>query len=155
MYCKKCGGQMDDTAVICPSCGAPTENYVAPKSKGSTPRLVIGIISIVLFVLVMLQSCAVGIGNTLADSGENSGSAGFLLAICFLVAGIVGVATRRGKGGGIVSGCFYAFGGVIGIANVGSYSDLKIWSILSIVFAVVFIVSSIMTGRDANNSEKD
>lgn len=108
-----------------------------------TARLVIGIISIVLFALVSLQSCAAGVGNALADNGEVSGSAGFILAVCMLVAGIVGIAARKSKTGSIVSGGFYAFGGLIGITNVGSYADLQIWSILSFIFAAVFIITGI------------
>lgn len=27
MFCKKCGKQIDDSAIMCPSCGAPTDNY--------------------------------------------------------------------------------------------------------------------------------
>ena len=34
-----------------------------------TAKLVIGIISMVLFVLVAFQSCAAGLGNALADNG--------------------------------------------------------------------------------------
>lgn len=109
-----------------------------------TARMIIGIISIVLFLLVSLQSCAAGLGNALADNGEVSGSAGFLLAICMLVAGIVGIAARKSKAGSFVSGGFYAFGGLIGMANAGSYSDLRIWSGLSFIFAVVFILTGIM-----------
>lgn len=108
-----------------------------------TLRMVIGIISIVLFVIVSLQSCAAGVGNALADNGEVSGSAGFLLAICMLVAGIVGIAAKRSKVGSFVSGGFYAFGGLLGIANAGSYSDLRIWSGLSFIFALVFIITGI------------
>lgn len=109
-----------------------------------TSRLVIGIISIVLFVLITFQSCAAGIGNALEDNGEVSGSAGFMLAVCMLIAGIVGICCRKLKTGTIVAGAFYAFGGLVGIANVGSYSDLQIWSILSFIFAAVFIVTAIM-----------
>ena len=69
-----------------------------------TAKLVIGIISMVLFVLVAFQSCAAGLGNALADNGEVSGTSGMLLAFCMLIAGIVGVATRKSKGGGIVAG---------------------------------------------------
>ncbi len=29
MYCKKCGKEIDDDAIYCPGCGAPTENYVS------------------------------------------------------------------------------------------------------------------------------
>lgn len=64
-----------------------------------TAKLVIGIISMVLFVLVAFQSCAAGLGNALADNGEVSGTSGMLLAFCMLIAGIVGVATRKSKGG--------------------------------------------------------
>lgn len=114
-----------------------------------TSRLVIGIISIVLFVVVSFQSCAVGVGNTLADNGEVSGSAGFLLAVCMLIAGIVGICCRRLRAGTIAAGVFYALGGLIGIANSGSYSDLVIWSVLSFIFAAVFILTGILqkTGR--------
>lgn len=143
MYCKRCGKEMDISALVCPNCGAPTDN--AQKPKGSTARLVIGIISIVLGVFVSLQSCAAGLGNAISENGEVSGSAGLLLAACFLVAGIIGIATRRGTAGGITAGCFYAFGGLVGILNYGSYSDLMIWSVLSFAFAAVFIVSSIRT----------
>ena len=109
-----------------------------------TSRLVIGIISCVLFLLISLQSCAAGIGNTLEENGEASGSAGFILAVCMLVAGIVGICCRKLKTGTIVAGVFYAFGGLVGITNVGSYADLQIWSILSFIFAAVFIVTGIM-----------
>ena len=71
-----------------------------------TAKLVIGIISMVLFVLVAFQSCAAGLGNALADNGEVSGTSGMLLAFCMLIADIVGVATRKSKGGGIVAGVY-------------------------------------------------
>ena len=65
-----------------------------------TGKLVIGILSIVLFLLVSLQSCAAGLANTLAENGEVSGSAGFVLALGLLVAGIVNICTRKGGNGG-------------------------------------------------------
>ncbi len=52
-----------------------------------TTRLVVGIISIVLFLVVAFQSCAAGIGNTLADNGEGSGSAGGLLGFAYFRSG--------------------------------------------------------------------
>ena len=108
-----------------------------------TARMVIGIVSIVLFAIITMQSCAVGTANTLQENGESSGSAGFLLALCMLVAGIVAIAAKRSKSGSIVAGCFYLFGGLIGIAMAGSYSDLKIWSVLSFIFAAVFVIGGI------------
>lgn len=109
-----------------------------------TARLIIGIISCVLFILISFQSCAAGLGNALEENGESSGTAGFILALCMLIAGIVGICCRKLKAGTIVAGCFYAFGGLIGIANVGSFADLMIWSVLSFIFAAVFIITGIM-----------
>lgn len=100
-----------------------------------TAKLVIGIISMVLFVLVAFQSCAAGLGNALADNGEVSGTSGMLLAFCMLIAGIVGVATRKSKGGGIVAGVFYLLGGLLGIVNYGkiTVASLTLLSGLSFV----------------------
>ena len=115
-----------------------------------TAILVIGIISIVLFAFVSFQSCAAGLGNAIADNGETSGSSGLLIAFCFLIAGIVGIATRnKKKGGAITAGCFYALGGVVGIATSSSlYGDLKVWAVLSLIFAVVFILGGVKQKDD-------
>ena len=105
-----------------------------------TAKLVIGIISMVLFVLV--------------DNGEVSGTSGMLLAFCMLIAGIVGVATRKSKGGGIVAGVFYLLGGLLGIVNYGSFSDLAIWSVLCFIFGAVFILGSLkMKKADKSNTD--
>lgn len=49
-----------------------------------TWKLVAGILSIILFVVVTMQSCVVGIGNTLAENGETGGIGGilYLLYLC-------------------------------------------------------------------------
>ncbi len=123
-----------------------------------TAKLVIGIVSIVMSLFVLFQSCVAGIGNTLANAGETSGSSGTVLAICLLVAGIVGIAARSSKGGAIASGIIYAIGGIIGVTNVGTYKDLAIWSVFSFVFAVVFILSAffgqIYVKKDKGNTKE-
>lgn len=106
-----------------------------------TAKLVIGIISIVLFLLVTVQSCAAGVANTLTENGEVSGSAGLLTAIMLLAGGIVSIAGRKSKGGAIACIVLYLIGGIIGFANAGSYGDLYIWSGLCIVLAVFFLIS--------------
>lgn len=112
-----------------------------------TAKKVIGIISIVLFVLIAFQSCAAGLSNALEDNGSSSGSAGIILAFCMLIAGIVGIAGRKSKGASITAGVFYALGGLIGIVNVGTFADLMIWSVLSFIFAAVFILGSVLTKK--------
>ena len=116
-------------------------------------RLILGIISMVLFLLIIFQSCAAGLGNALEDNGEVSGSAGTLLAFLMLSAGIVGVAGRKSKVCAIVAGGLYAVGGLVGIANVGSFGDLRIWSILSLCFAGFFILSGIFQKKNLSSVE--
>ena len=102
-------------------------------------KKVIGILSIVLFTIVTFQSCAVGVGNALQNNKQASGSAGFILALAWIIAGIILLCSKQSKGMVITSIVFYTLAGIIGIANVGSFSDLKIWSIVSFIFTGLLI----------------
>jgi Ca2+/Na+ antiporter len=127
-------------------------------------KKVVGIISIVLFIFVTFQSCAAGLGNALNNSKEMSGSAGMILAVCMLIAGIVAIISKTNKGMTITSIVFYLIGFIIGIVNVGTFSDLKVWSILNLIFAVLFIIDIIRRKElyngnknniESNNDKKD
>lgn len=102
-------------------------------------KKVIGILSIVLFAVISFQSCAAGLGNALQSNNEASGTAGFLLALAWLVAGIILLCSKKHKGMVITSIVFYALAGIIGIANVGSFKDLQIWSIVSFIFTGLLV----------------
>ena len=117
-----------------------------------TAKLIIGIISIVLFLVIIFQSCAVGVVNVIeSNADDTSGSAGVLLAFMMLIAGIVGIASRKSKGGGITAGVFYIISALIGFANLGTFGDLIAWSVLSLAFGVVFIVGSCRMKRNEKN----
>lgn len=105
-------------------------------------KLVVGILSMVLAVFIIFQSCAAGFGNALAENGESGGSAGLFLAFLLLISGIVDVITRnsQAKGGDIAAGILCLIGAGIGFLGAGSYSDLKIWAVLCVVFAIVYFV---------------
>lgn len=108
-------------------------------------KLVSGIISIVLCPLVLFQSCAAGVGNAMAENGEVSGSAGLFVAICLIVAGIVGPGHQEFRR----QGCFHHHrrvlhhGALLGFANAGSYSDLNIWAAVCVIFAILYIVAAV------------
>lgn len=128
-------------------------------SKGAkTIRLIVGIISIVLSVVVLFQSCAVGVGNSLSENGETGGSGGAILAIVMLISGIISIAARSTKGGTITAVVFFALGAIVAFANAGSYSDLKVWAVIAIIFAVLLCVSLKMKAKDGelpdNNDKK-
>lgn len=109
-----------------------------------TWKLVSGILSIVLFMLVSFQSCAAGIGNTLEANGEVSGSAGIIVAIMLLAGGIVSIATRNGgKGGNIALIVLFGIGALFGFTLAGSYTDLNIWAFWCLVCVILAVVSLI------------
>ncbi len=109
-----------------------------------TWKLVSGILSIILFFMVSFQSCAVGIGNTLSESGEVSGSAGIIVAIMLLSGGIVSIATRNGgKGGNIALIVLFGIAALFGFTLAGSFSDLNIWAtwcLINVVLSVIALV---------------
>lgn len=111
-----------------------------------TWKLVSGILSIILFFMVSFQSCAVGIGNTLSESGEVSGSAGIIVAIMLLSGGIVSIATRNGgKGGNIALIVLFGIATLFGYALAGSFSDLNIWAtwcLINVIFAVITLIKN-------------
>lgn len=124
------------------------------KAFWSTGRLVLGIIAIVLFVLIAFQSCAAGVGNALDDSDSFSGSSGFILSLFMLAGGITGVATRKSlkKSGLIACGVLFVIGAVMGATSWNSdYSDLKVWTVVSILYAVFyFFCASKSKGNNIN-----
>ncbi len=111
-------------------------------------KLVAGILSCILFVLVAFQSCAAGVANALEENGEVSGSAGIILAVLMLAGGIVSIATRKSvkKGGNIALILLFGLAALIGFANYGSYSDLAIWSGWCLINAVLAVVA-LITGK--------
>ena len=110
-----------------------------------TWKLVSGILSIVLCLFVLFQSCAAGLSNALQNNGEVGGSAGVIVAVMLLAGGIVSIATRDsyGKGGKIALVILYGIGALFGFTLAGSYSDLVIWAVWCLICAVLAIVSII------------
>lgn len=108
-----------------------------------TAKLIIGIISIVLTFVVVFQSCAASVVDTIEDKGGTSGGAGMLVAFLILIAGITAVAARKSKGAGIFCMALYALAGIIGVTSSGVYADLVVWGVLSLIFAVVFLISTL------------
>ena len=119
----------------------------------STGRLIFGIFAIVLFVLIAFQSCAAGLGNALEENNSMSGSSGLFLAIFMLVGGITGIATRKStKRGGLIATCIlFVIGALLGATSWNSdYSDLKIWTIVSLLFAFFYLICAIKTKKQSS-----
>ena len=117
--------------------------------KWVTAKLILGIISMVLFVLVAFQSCAAGLGNALSNNGEASGSFGFLVALNLLITGIIAVAARKSvkKLPWIIAAVLlwlnYFYAKIFG----GSYSDLVVWGFLSFALGVFYLFSAVRSKK--------
>ena len=114
-------------------------------------KLVSGILSMILFVLVAVQSCAAGMVNTLENNGGSSGSVGFFVGILMLAGGIVSVATRKsqGKGGNIALVILFGLAALMGFAGYGNYSDLVIWAFWCLNNAILAVVAMIKNKKSA------
>ncbi|NLG05348.1 MAG: hypothetical protein GX567_16225 [Clostridia bacterium] len=112
-----------------------------------TWKLISGILSIILFLLVMFQSCAAGIVNALESNGGSSGSVGIFVAILMLSGGIVSVSTRKSseKGGNIALIILFFLAALIGFTGYGNYSDLVIWSVWCLINGIIAIIALVKT----------
>lgn len=114
-------------------------------------KLVSGILSIILFMVIELQSCAAGVVNALEDNGGSSGSVGFICGILILAGGIVSIVSRKstGKGGNIALIVLFGLAALFGLAGYGNYSDLVVWSVWALINAVLAVVSLIKNKKAA------
>ncbi len=112
-------------------------------------KLVAGILSILFSLVVIFQSCAVGISNTLSENGSVSGTAGILVAILLLTGGIISIATRKStkKGGSIALVVLFAIGAITGFAAQGTFGDLMIWAVWCVINALLALVSIIASRK--------
>lgn len=113
-----------------------------------TWKIVSGILSIILFVVISFQSCAAGVVNALEENGGTSGSAGVMVAILILAGGIVSIASRKSvkKGANIALVILFGLAALIGFAGYGNYSDLIIWSVWCLINATLAAVA-LITGK--------
>lgn len=110
-----------------------------------TWKLVSGILSMVLFMVVVFQSCAAGMANALEDNGGSSGTVGVFVAIFMLAGGIVSVATRKsqGKGGDIALIVLFGLAAFMGFVGYGNYADLVIWACWCLINAILALISMV------------
>lgn len=85
---------------------------------------VLGIISIVFFIIITVQSFITGIVNAIDNNTRNtSGGVSVLPVFAMLVSGI---AVRSSKGDGITVGIYYVISAIISFVNRGTFGDLII-----------------------------
>lgn len=98
-------------------------------------KIASGIISIILGLIVFLQSCTVGIGGAVFDeeSAAQGGGVGIFVALLYMVGGAFAFALPK------VALVVMAIAGVFGIATgtTTSYKDMTVWGVIALVIAVL------------------
>lgn len=116
-------------------------------------KIVSGILSIVFSGIILFQSAAAGLVNTIEDNGGFSGTAGFLVAVFLLSAGIVSIATNKKLGGGSSLAIFIlcVLATLIGFGGAGNFSNLQVWAAWCLLCAVMAIICMIKGKKDKKN----
>ncbi|MDE7168052.1 MAG: zinc-ribbon domain-containing protein [Clostridia bacterium] len=92
MFCKNCGKDIDDSAVVCPNCGVATDNMAknttpAPAQKNSM-ALAGFILALLGFNLIALILSIVGLSNSkkpeYAGDGKGFAIAGIVIACIYI-----------------------------------------------------------------------
>lgn len=119
-------------------------------------KLVAGILSIVFSGIVMFQSCAAHVVNTVEEkTTDTSASGGVILAVMLLAGGIVSIATRKsGKVGNIAGLIVFAIAAVIGFANLGTYKDLIVWSVWCAICAAMCLIGVFTAKKEQAEAQK-
>lgn len=122
-----------------------------------TAKLVTGILSIVFTCVVLFQSCAAGVVNTLDNTGDVGGSAGLLVGCLMLAGGIVQVATRKSekRGGSIAAFVLFLIAALLGASNAAVYTDLMIWAGWCAILAILNLVCVIRSGKSKDHSASE
>jgi len=118
-------------------------------------KLVSGILCMVFFAIVVLQSCAVGVVNSIDENtADTSAAGGILLAVLMLAGGIVSVVTRKGgRGGSIATLVIFLIAALMGFANKGTYGDLVIWAGWCAICAVMSLVGVVVSGKKTKSND--
>lgn len=82
MYCKNCGNEIHDDAVVCIHCGVPTQNYNnQPQQQNYQQSNTMAIVGFILSFFIALAGliCSI-IGLQRADNELNGNGRGFAIA---------------------------------------------------------------------------
>lgn len=107
-------------------------------------KLVSGIISCVVFVVIIFQSCATGVVNVIEDnSTDTSAGGGVLLAFILLVAGLTSACAWKSNSRGVDVALVLLFGlaALAGFLNLGVFKDLEVWSWWAAICAGMAVIS--------------
>ena len=124
MYCKYCGKELSNEAIMCPNCGTPTDlrtNPSKPQGTDGTPRAPFGLIALIFAAVAFLTGIIFGAFFLVPYFNTN-----FLLYFICGTAILPGIASI-----GLASAALY---------HRGSRTADRVMAIIAIVLAVIVLL---------------
>lgn len=107
MYCKNCGKEIDNKAVICPACGVPTQDKTDKKKKKRHP--ILGAIALIFCIIVIVGAIGGGddepkkVGDSVSETSSQTAAkqteftVGEIVELNDIVVTLVNVTESNGK----------------------------------------------------------
>ena len=90
MFCNNCGSQIDDKAVVCPHCGAATQNLNVTTQNKSNGFAIAGFVLSFFFALLGLIFSIIGLNKAKTiGSGKGLAIAGLVISLVWIVLVII------------------------------------------------------------------
>ena len=121
-----------------------------PMKMKAVSRRIIATISVILFLFITFQSCAVGLGNAILSSDDASGAFGLIVGFNFLVTGIIMLfaAGSDSRVPGIICCVLLWFGYFLAKMFSGNFEDLVIWGFIAYLFGTFYLFTTVRSKKD-------
>ena len=108
-------------------------------------RLIIGIVTIMLFVFVAFQSC-----GAYATVKSSIGNIGIIISFVALIAALICINTRDAYSGAFISVVFYALAGFLGLFNFTNHKIVFVYGFMCIMFSIFSVLIGIKQKNASN-----
>lgn len=103
-------------------------------------RLIIGIVTIMLFVFVVFQSFG---AYATVKSSNGIGNIGIMISFMALIAALICINTRDAYSGAFISAVFYALAGFLGLFNFTNHKIVFVYGFMFIMFSIFSVLIGI------------
>lgn len=112
-------------------------------------RLIIGIVTIMLFVFVVFQSCG---AYATVKSSNGIGNIGIMISFVALIAALICINTRDAYtySGAFISAVFYALAGFLGLFNFTNHKIVFVYGFMFIMFSIFSVLIGIKQKNASN-----
>lgn len=109
-------------------------------------RLIIDIVTIMLFVFVVFQSCG---AYATVKSSNGIGNIGIMISFVALIAALICINTRDAYSGAFISAVFYALA-ALGLFNFTNHKIVFVYGFMFIMFSIFSVLIGIKQKNASN-----